>query len=144
MAVKRSRRDPSRERLWRETVEAQARSGQAVREFCRERGLAESAFYFWRRELRHRDAAIPASRNGGRPTTVKKTPGSNGQELFVPVSVVETNDACSAPTAGEVVSETTISTIEMTLPSGAVLRWSGGSAHYDETTLPDRRFGACI
>jgi transposase-like protein len=127
MAVKRSRRDPSKERLWRETVRAQARSGQTVREFCHERGLAESAFYFWRRELRQRDATTAASRSGGRPKTARRSPSPTGQELFVPVSVAETNDACSAPTTDKEVNQTTAPTVEMTLPSGAVLRWSGSS-----------------
>ncbi len=125
MDAKRSGRDPAKERFWREAVRGQTHSGQSIREYCRERQLAESAFYFWRRELRQRDAARPASRNGGRPRTVKRMPGSNDHELFVPVSVVETNGACSAPTAGKEGDEIAI---EMTLPSGTVLRWAGGNA----------------
>jgi transposase-like protein len=49
-------RDRGREQLWRRLVRERAQSGRSVREFCDARGLAESAFYFWRRELKARDA----------------------------------------------------------------------------------------
>ncbi len=41
-----SKRDAEKERFWREAIGQQAESGQAVRAFCRERKLTESAFYF--------------------------------------------------------------------------------------------------
>lgn len=59
-------RDRQREQLWRGRLREQARSGLSIREFCDSRGLLESSFYFWRRELRARDAeqdqgnALPA------------------------------------------------------------------------------------
>lgn len=54
-------RDEGRERRWRELIARQRRSGQSVRGFCRGEGLAESAFHFWRRELRQREGqARPA------------------------------------------------------------------------------------
>ena len=34
-------------------------SGQSVRAFCRQAGLKESAFLFWRRELALQDRAAP-------------------------------------------------------------------------------------
>lgn len=49
-------RDRRKEQLWRRLVREQAQSGRSVREFCNARGLPESAFYFWRRELKARDA----------------------------------------------------------------------------------------
>jgi transposase-like protein len=53
--------DKSRERRWRALIARQVSSGQSVRAFCRGEGLAESAFYFWRRELRQREGqARPA------------------------------------------------------------------------------------
>ena len=94
-----SRRDPAKERFWRETLREQVASGQSVRAFCRQRQLNESAFYFWRRELKQRKA--------------QKEDGTEGNRLFVPV-------------VAEPVAEATASSMEMTLPSGAVLRWSGG------------------
>jgi hypothetical protein len=49
-------RDRQKERLWRKLTREQVRSGLSVREFCESRGLVEGSFYFWRRELRARDA----------------------------------------------------------------------------------------
>lgn len=37
---------------WRERVAEQARSGLAIKQFCKDRGTAEHAFYAWRRRLR--------------------------------------------------------------------------------------------
>jgi transposase len=48
------RRDAGRERHWREVIRAQAGSGRSVREFCRQGGVKEGAFYWWRRELARR------------------------------------------------------------------------------------------
>lgn len=46
----------SREAYWRGQVSAWVRSGESVRGYCRCRGLSEAAFYFWKRELKRRDA----------------------------------------------------------------------------------------
>ncbi|QVL33837.1 hypothetical protein KIH39_08000 [Telmatocola sphagniphila] len=61
-------RDPQREQLWRATFQSWQSSGLSVRAFCELRGLTESAFYFWRKELRKREA--------------------EAQPAFVPVTVV--------------------------------------------------------
>ena len=47
-------RDRAKERLWRWHVRAQQASGQSVREYCREHGLSEPGFYWWRQELGRR------------------------------------------------------------------------------------------
>jgi hypothetical protein len=63
-------RDPARERYWRQILSAWRASGLSVRAFCDRRDLTETAFYFWRNELRKRD-------------------GERASKLaFVPVSVV--------------------------------------------------------
>ena len=55
MSTTRLRRsDPQKERYWRELVQGQGQSGQSVREYCRQAGVKESAFYWWRRELARR------------------------------------------------------------------------------------------
>jgi transposase len=54
--AKGARRDRQREVEWRHIVREQARSGLSIREFCTKSKLAESAFYFWRRELARRQA----------------------------------------------------------------------------------------
>ena len=51
-----SRRDPAKESLWRQTLRRFTSSGLSVREFCRREQLAESAFYAWRRTIGRRDA----------------------------------------------------------------------------------------
>ena len=47
-------RDRRLEARWRRIIRDQGRSGLGVREFCRKSKLRESAFYFWRRELKLR------------------------------------------------------------------------------------------
>lgn len=77
---------------WRAGLERAERTGRAaitVREFCRVRGLRESSFYFWRRELARREgnrtagrgASRSASREGNR--TASPAPGA----MFAPVTV---------------------------------------------------------
>jgi len=37
---------------WRERIAEQARSGLSIKQFCKDHGIAEHAFYAWRRRLR--------------------------------------------------------------------------------------------
>ena len=37
---------------WRERIAEQARSGLSIKQFCQDRGIAQHAFYAWRRRLR--------------------------------------------------------------------------------------------
>jgi transposase-like protein len=43
--------ETKRER-WTRLIAEQGASGEVVRAFCRERGIGEKAFYWWRRRLR--------------------------------------------------------------------------------------------
>ena len=43
----------SRGDYWRAQIEAQERSGRSVARFCKDQGLTEQAFYFWRKRLRN-------------------------------------------------------------------------------------------
>ena len=54
-AAARRGRDPKKESFWRERLSHQTRSGLTVRAFCEREALKETAFYFWRREIRRRD-----------------------------------------------------------------------------------------
>lgn len=47
-----------REVFWRCKLAEFVASGLSVRAFCRGEALAESAFYFWRREIAGRDAKV--------------------------------------------------------------------------------------
>lgn len=51
----RGKRGGGKEQQWREILGEQGQSGESVRAFCRERGLKEAAFYWWRREIERRD-----------------------------------------------------------------------------------------
>ena len=48
-------RSKSKEAFWRRLIGRHERSGLTIREFCREHGQRETAFYFWRRELARRE-----------------------------------------------------------------------------------------
>jgi transposase-like protein len=63
-------RDRRLEAQWRRAMQAQGRSGLGVREFCRRGGLTESAFHFWRRELRQRDTECAVARPAFVPVRV--------------------------------------------------------------------------
>lgn len=84
-------RDPRRERFWRATLARFAAAGLNVREFCRRHRLAETAFYFWRREIAARDrepdrpVAAPKARPALRP---KARRAPSPRPTFVPVRVV--------------------------------------------------------
>lgn len=44
--------DVDKERYWQRTIGEAARSGKSIREFCRQRRLKESQFYWWQRKLK--------------------------------------------------------------------------------------------
>jgi len=50
----RTEREVQRQSRWQEIVRQQEQSGQSVRVYCRQAGIEESAFYWWRRELARR------------------------------------------------------------------------------------------
>jgi hypothetical protein len=93
--VKRSTTD-GREQVWREHLRRQQASGQGVREFCQDAGVSVPSFYWWRREVRVRDA-----RRGG-----------SRRPQFVPMRITP------RPTAG--------GSVEVSLASGHLIRVSPG------------------
>lgn len=50
---------PAKETWWREILGRQVASGLSVRAFCRQEGIGEASFYYWRRAIRTRDAGPP-------------------------------------------------------------------------------------
>lgn len=103
--VGRGKRSRDKEQQWREILGEQGQSGESVRGFCRERGVKEAAFYWWRREIERRDrereaAAFPS---------------------LAPVVMVE-EASCWDKTKGPEKS----SAIEVVLCGGAVVRVPGG------------------
>jgi hypothetical protein len=115
--TKRRARDLKKEARWRKLVSAQQRSGLTVRQYCQENALAESAFWFWKRELARRDAEKPARRPGGRSSAQRNEPARRLPSL-VPVTI--------GPAVG------TIAPIEVFLSHGASVRVAAGC---DEATL---------
>ena len=62
-------RDVEKERYWQKIIREAVRSGMSIREFCRQRRLKESQFYWWQRRLkagRGERNAEQASRARGR------------------------------------------------------------------------------
>ena len=125
---KRTERDIQRQSRWQEIVRQQQQSGQSVRAYCRQAGIEESAFYWWRRELARRsrqgdDLRQPrrSSPKGkpGRPATRKSPRIAAG---FLPVQVT----ADRRPEGGR--------GVEMLLADGRVLRIQPG---FDRQTLLD-------
>ncbi len=53
-------RDLVREQFWRQTIADWRASGRTIRDFCRERHLARTAFDYWQRELKRRDQPAPS------------------------------------------------------------------------------------
>jgi hypothetical protein len=47
-------RDPQREQFWRDVMAGRSAGGLTVREYCRRHRIPETAFHYWRRELRRR------------------------------------------------------------------------------------------
>ena len=69
---RRGERDPERERFWRRTMKAWARSGQSIRAFCEAEGVSEWSFHAWRRELRKRDGEREQGRKGASGSTARQ------------------------------------------------------------------------
>ena len=63
--------DAEKARYWQRTISEAARSGISTRQFCRQRRLKESQFYWWQHKLRARGQAGTMSkpRGQGRPTS---------------------------------------------------------------------------
>ena len=89
----RGQRDPALERAWRERVAGWTASGLSVRAFCLQHGLIETSFYYWKRELRARDATAVSRSLASAPTTSPSFPRSSvpkSPPAFVPVTVLPT------------------------------------------------------
>ena len=67
---------------WRRVIGEQDASGQDVREFCSERGVRTSSFYWWRKRL----GLNKSIDDGKRRTSVK---GSGGFQRIDPSTVIE-------------------------------------------------------
>jgi transposase-like protein len=126
--AKQGERDPKRERFWRAALRRQEKSGLTAKEFCRREQLAETAYYYWRRELarRDREAGSRAERQRVRASAVpeaamKKQPVAS-PPLFRELAILD--GPSSAADRG----------LEIMLPNGCRLRLS---AAVDRRLLAD-------
>lgn len=94
MAKKRTRRDPAKERFWREVIQRQQKGGLTVSAFCVAEGLKDWSFHWWRRELAKRDREKSAAKADSKPKDVPS---------FVPVQLVPEREAIQASSTIEVV-----------------------------------------
>lgn len=75
-----------RKQYWQGVLVEQEASGKSVREFCRERDLAEHAFYWWRRRLQDRKPvsfALVETKAAEKPAKLELTL-SGGEVLHIP------------------------------------------------------------
>ena len=124
---KRIRRcDPARRQQWQTAIQRWQSSGQSVRAFCRQEGLKESAFFFWRRELalhNRADTASPVSPPcASKRKTLPPAEPTGPTARFLPVQVVAGHDP---QRAGD---------IEIVLGSGRAVRVP---PQFDRQTLAD-------
>ena len=105
-----------KEWYWRRVLRQWRRSGQTVRSYCREHGLAEPSFYAWRRIIQERDrqAASKSQRGRRQSSTPVESAASHrcqgdGLPDFVPVTI-----AAPAPS------------LEIVLGDGRVVRVPAG------------------
>ena len=90
--------------MWRKRLARHRSSAMSVRAFCRREGLAETAFYFWRREIALRDAES-ASQQQRRPGFVQLLPGGSAAGVAGPGTLAPAPPvAATVPAAAEVCS----------------------------------------
>ena len=102
-AGRRLRRNGDKDREWREVLGEQQHSGLSVRAFCRGRGLHETSFYYWRREIGLRDREAASKRQN------KTSPPVLAPVVFVD----EPRDAAT---------NRTVASIKIVLGGGATVR----------------------
>lgn len=72
----------TRDEYWREKIAAQERSGLSVQQFCKEQGLNNPSFYYWRKRLRQQTPVrFALIETGGAPQPV---PYEHCLELVLP------------------------------------------------------------
>ena len=81
--ARKARRDPEKEKFWRERICEHSQTGKSVRQYCVEKSLNENLFYSWRRELRLRDG--DAGRGGGFVELIRAGTGKEGAGVSIRV-----------------------------------------------------------
>ncbi len=76
MSKRAGRHDLKKESHWREMVHRQSVSDMSIRGWCRDQGVQEATFHWWRRELTRRNAETQAA--SFVPVHVTDEPERNG------------------------------------------------------------------
>jgi len=131
------RRDVGKERRWKEVIRTQQGSGRSVREYCRQAGVKESAFYWWRRELaRRRPSEKTARRRSagpGRLAAAAKRTRNSGQGK--PASRASSSQGAPSPFLPiRVLTESSAAGVEIHLGDGRMICVRPG---FDRQTLGD-------
>jgi len=84
-------RDSRKEQFWRDVLRCWRESGLSVRAYCRQRGLAEPSFYFWRRALAERREPAAATAHAPEVRFVPLTVRSESVAVEAPVEIVLAN-----------------------------------------------------
>jgi hypothetical protein len=104
--------DKEKERKWRGMLREFGRDTQSVRGFCRERGLKEAAFYWWRREIGRRDREAEEPRSKALPAEAS---------VLAPVVMVE--EVCREKKE----ESERLAAIEIVLRGGTMVRVANGT-----------------
>jgi len=91
------KRESRGEAFWRRVLRRRAKSGMTVAKFCASEDLPESAFYYWQRQIRRRDAKSPT-----------ENANSDAAPAFLPVQLLDDRNG-TAP-------------VEIVAPNGYVIR----------------------
>jgi hypothetical protein len=115
MAETLDRRNPAKERFWRDAIGRQRTSGLSIAEFCLRERLSRASFHNWRREIARRDAVAPAktiaAKASRRTSSKAAVSGPQSVSAFVPVVVKD---------------EASPAVVEVILPDRTLVRVSSG------------------
>jgi hypothetical protein len=116
-------RDDQKESFWRGHLDAWRKSGLSKRRYAIENDLAYSSFTSWNREIELRDReTVPPGK-----VTAPLAPSNNrNTNPFVPIRILPENRTEQKPQAAPVKSSGEPQQIEISLPSGAVMRLHDG------------------
>lgn len=115
-------RDDQKEGYWRSHLESWRKSGLSKRAYCTQNNLAYSSFMAWRREveLRDRESSPPAN------VAALLSQSAENSNPFVPVRIVPDKVALAERQVPAESCSVKEQSIEITLPSGVVIRLNDG------------------
>ena len=87
-----SNRDLTKEKYWQEIIERQKHSGKNQSQFCRDEGLADDKFSYWKRALLKRHKEKKPARPSENKTTIP----------FVPLNIQDNFDFTSKQAAEQI------------------------------------------